>query len=162
MAATFVVKSNITERLKKFKQISSPGGFADFIAKKALGLQLLNNVVNGSPKEPIIPPILTGALQASGSVFVGNKFILDTSSRAVSGGDAPTPNKFFREKNTTVTVGFNRPYAARWHENPFIPGPVSQQAGSVGNKYLEKHLKADGPELYSLYAAKLKGALSKA
>jgi len=55
-----------------------------------------------------------------------------------------------------ITVGFNTPYAARMHEVEFQPGPISKQAGNVGTKYIEKHLKADGNELIELGAAIIK------
>jgi len=121
------------------------------VSKKALGamgLQMINNIVNGSPKEPVVPPKLMGFLRASGSVFVGSDLVGDTNS-----GGAGKPNKGHSDKENVVTVGFDAPYTARMHENTWTPGPVSKQSGNVGNKFIEKHLVADGEECTELYAA---------
>jgi len=120
-------------------------------AAAAVGLQLINNIVNGSPKETVTPPILTGHLRASGSVFVGSQLVGDTRSQPASGNPG-TPNLSHSDNENTITVGFDTPYAAWLHENTWTPGPVSRQSGDVGNKYIEKHLQKDGEELIKLYA----------
>ena len=125
----------------------------------ALGLQLLNNTVNGSPQEPSRPPILTGRLRGSGSVFLGNKKIGDS---LFAGAGQGTPSTSSGESNkNTVTIGFNTEYAARMHEHldPYgTPDPkigktfkAHRDAADVTGKFLERHLKADKEELFSLY-----------
>jgi hypothetical protein len=146
-----IIKNTLTKGMKKYFKLTDPGGKADMEAKKAMGLQLLNNVINGSPRSGVVPPVLTGRLRASGSVFVGNTFVGDSSNETVTEGK-PTPNKQHSDNINIVTIGFNTPYAARWHEQSFVPGPFSLQSGDVGNKYLEQHLKADRKELLKLYA----------
>jgi len=120
----------------------------DFKAKAKVGLQLLNWIVNGSSKEPTIPPIKTGILRGSGSAFVGSELVGD-SKGLIGRGD---PNKSFSGNPNTVTVGFNTSYATRMHEEEWNPGPVSRQSGNVGNKFIKKHLAADGKNLTKLYA----------
>ena len=146
MSSEFLIVSNtLAPGLKKYFKVHDE---THEKAAGAMGLQLLNNIVNGSPSEPVVPPKKTGHLRASGSTFVGNKLIGDTSN--LGGG---SPNKSHSDDKNTVTVGFDTPYAAWLHENTWTPGPVSEQSGDVGNKYIERHLKADGPELMELYAA---------
>jgi len=118
----------------------------------ALGLQLLNNTLNGSPNEPVVPPIMQGYLRGSGSVFLGKK-LLSTSTEfgySETSGKAK-PNEIYNGKKNEVTIGFNAPYATKMHETDWEPGKISQQSGDVGNKFLEKHLKKDGKELFQLY-----------
>jgi hypothetical protein len=156
-----IVKNTLNKQTEKYFKITKPGGLADMAAKKAMGLQLLNNITNGSEKLSLVPPIMTGRLRASGSVFVGNKFVGDSSDKPVIEGPA-TPNKSHSDNIDTVTVGFNTPYAARWHEEDFTPGGKTPSktarnnpniTGDVGNKYIERHLQADRKELMQLYAA---------
>jgi len=159
-AKIVIVENTLSDRFTLYMKNTNPGGPVDVKAKSAMGLQLINNVVNGSPGSSVTPPVLTGRLRASGSAFVGGRFVGDTSKLGVSGGQA-TPNRSYSEKNTVVTIGFNTEYAARWHERPFRPGPVSTQSGNVGTKYVEKHLKADGKEIFQLYADIVRRETSK-
>lgn len=126
-------------------------------ALMSMGLQALNNTVNGSPSEDSRPPILTGRLRGSGTVFVGNKRIGDS---LYPGG---TPATSSGENNSNViTVGFNTEYAARMHEHlePYgTPDPITgktfkahRDAGTVTGKFLERHLKADKEELMKLFS----------
>jgi hypothetical protein len=119
-------------------------------ALAAVGLQLINNVNEGSMRVGARPPILEGTLRSSGSVFVGSSLIHTTNN---DGKGRPVIS--YSDKKNRVTVIYNTAYAARWHENRFTPGPISSQDGNVEYKYLEKHLKGDGDELMALYAAKM-------
>ncbi len=122
--------------------------------KRALGklaLTLLNNVVNGSPAEPVVPPILTGLLRGSGSVFVAGDLIT-----TMDGYDNTKANRSYKGKKNEVTIGFNVAYAAKMHEHTGNWGPYSKQSGDVGRKFLEKHLDADKEELLKNYAAFMK------
>lgn len=164
-----IVKNTLTDRTKKFFTVTNPGGEIDIKAKTIMGLQLLNNIINGSPRNSLVPPIMTGRLRASGSVFVGSEFSGDTSNQPVQEGVA-TPNKSYSDKKEIVTVGFNTEYAARWHEQDFTPGgkipsKIAQSnpaaLANVGKKYIEKHLQSDGPELTKLYATIVRRETSK-
>lgn len=146
MAGFVIVKNTLSPGMKKYFTIHNR------VHKKAagaMGLQLLNNIVNGSPQESVVPPKKTGHLRASGSAFVGSELVGDTRNQ---GGDG-SPNLSHSDKENIITVGFDTPYAARMHEETWTPGPVSEQSGNVGNKFIEKHLQKDGPELMALYAA---------
>lgn len=126
---------------------------ANRMAWGAFGLQLLNNVVNGSPQEPTVPPILHGFLRASGSVFFESELLGTASKYGYSNKSADVkPNESYNGKKNEVTIGFNAPYATKMHETSWTPGPTSAQSGDVGNKFLEKHLKKDRKELFQLYA----------
>lgn len=127
-----------------------------------VALQLLNFIVNGSPLESRIPPILTGTLRGSGSAFVGNKLIgttIDniTFRKKTSEG---TPNRAHSDRRDIITVGFNTIYAARMHEETWNPGRISARDPAVGNKFVEKHLMADGKLLMKMYARLLDVGLS--
>lgn len=147
-----IIENTLNKGLSEYFKLTKPGGKVDINAKKAMGLQLLNNTINGSPNESVVPPVLTGRLRASASVFVGSEFMKDTSNLSVS-GDSPTPNKSYSDNIDTVTVGFNTPYAARMHEqySEFKPGKFSKRSGDVGEKFLERHITADKEELIKLY-----------
>lgn len=141
----FYIKDNLSKGLKKFVA-SNPKVQEEALIKA--GLQLINWIVNGSPKESIVPPVLTGALRGSGSVFVGSKFISATPDESGKG----TPNNSYSGAPNTITVGFNTAYAAKLHEESFNPGPRSKQSGNVGNKYIRKHLQADRDLLFAFIA----------
>lgn len=118
-----------------------------------LGLQLLNNVVNGSPNEPRVTPIFQGFLRGSGSVFFEKELLATSAKFGFSKKSSDVrPNESYQGKKDEVTIGFNAPYATKMHETDWTPGPVSAQSGDVGNKFLERHLKADRKELFQLYA----------
>lgn len=117
-------------------------------AMVAVGLQLINNIANGSSHETVVPPVLTGLLRGSGSVFYGSKHVFSLPPYNGQG----KPNTSHSGREGEITVGFDTAYAARWHETNFIPGPVSKDSGDVGYKYVEKHLQHDGKALFQLYA----------
>jgi len=146
--------SEVQQRMKIYKQKAKA---ADELARGAAVLQLMNFVVNGSPRESVVPPIKEGILRGSVSVFAGSRKFGDTKS-LFSGGN---PVSSYRTKKNEGVLIINTAYAARLHELPFSeskkrgywsPGPVSQQSGDVGNKYVEKHLKADRKALTAVYA----------
>jgi hypothetical protein len=133
------------EYFKLFRKI-------DILARQKVGIQLINNVANGSPKESSVPPILFGLLRGSGSVFLGSKFVYETPKVDGQGN----PNKSHSEKDGVVTIGFDTAYAARMHETDWEPGPKSKHSGNVSNKFVEKHLRADKEELLRFYALLVK------
>jgi len=161
---TKITKDTLTPGLKEFFKRAGVTGkknkdqsTADFKARQAMGLQLLTFVNNGSSQESVRPPIMTGMLRGSGSVFVDGVMVGDTKANYHNG----TPNESYDGKAGDITIGFNTAYAARWHENPFTPGgkvpskiSVKNPAmlANVGMKYLEQHLKADHTVLWTLYA----------
>lgn len=151
--------NTMTKRLIKYKKRlnleSKPG--VDFDAKVKLALQLLNWSVNGSSNSSRVPPIMTGHLRGSGTVFVGNEQVGDMRNKYREG----TPAKTYDNKPDIITIGFNTIYAAKLHEESWSPGKVSVQSGNVGNKWVEDHLKADGKTLTKMYALITKRTLNK-
>lgn len=145
----FIVESTIDEGIARFKKAHD---IADQNARIKVGIQLINNIVNGSPGSSIVPPIKSGRLRGSGSVFLGGKLVF--VSPLVEGEG--TPNLDHKGKKGEITVGFNVPYAAKLHENPFNPGERSIQSGDVAPKFVESHLRADAKELWKFYALLLK------
>jgi len=143
-----IKKNTLLEGIEKYEKAVLKAQENKALPK--IGLQLINWIVNGSPNESVTPPILDGTLRGSGSVIVGNKFI--GSTQKAKG----TPAKSGNFGSTVVGIVFNTAYAARWHETPFKPGPISQQAGNVGYKYIEKHIKNDRKDLMKMYAAIIK------
>ena len=147
----FVIESNIGDNLKRYIKATMVGGEIDMKAKAIVGLQLLNNVVNGSEFASVVPPIDTGHLRGSGSVFVGGKFIGDSQ------GDYPAgePNRNYSDKDEVITIGFDTPYATRMHEGEWTPrynNANPDKSANVGNKFLERHLDAEKNQLAELYA----------
>lgn len=107
------------------------------------GLALLNWIIKGSTKETRQPPIDTGLLWGSGSVFVNDKLI--GISPPVNGQGTPnTDYSPMTTKNKPImTVGFNTSYAAAVHEKTYNLGKRSREQKDAGNKFLEKHLISD-------------------
>ena len=66
MKAELKITSNIEQRLTVLHAMMPA---INRKAMAAVGLQLINNIANGSKGNPIVPPILTGLLRGSGSVF---------------------------------------------------------------------------------------------
>jgi hypothetical protein len=126
------IKSDIDKGLLKFEKVSKEA-IKEALEKGAL--QYINWIVNGSPNNSRVPPVLTGTLRGSGSVFVGDKLIKTTGDSA---------NTSYSGKDKVTTIGFNTEYAAKLHETEWKPGLVSIQSGDVGNKFIESHLKSDG------------------
>lgn len=147
---SIVYKSTLEKGLKRYLNTTQK------ISEKAkikMGLQLINWIANGSPNVDVTPPILTGRLRGSGSAFVDSKVIGTTDN-----GNG-TPNMSHTTRKNEIAIGFNTPYAARWHENPFVPGPISEQSGNVGNKYISIHLEKDGKDLMKMYSLLMKKGL---
>lgn len=156
MGKTLQIKFNdkMTAGMKRyFKKvgIGKTSSGADKKARTVMGLQLINFIINGSSAEGVVPPILHGILRASGSVFVGSEFVGGNNLWPVNDGTA-TPNTSYSAAEGVVTVGFNTAYATRMHETDWKPGTRSEQSGDTGNKFVEKHLKADGKVLMGLYS----------
>jgi len=146
--------STLPEGLKKYRELVDMNGQqgADFQARKQMALQLLNVCNQGSANDPTVPPILTGNLRGSASVFVGA--ILIQTTRGEYGIGAPATS--YGGPYDEITIVYDTSYAAKMHEDTWNPGPRSEQSGNVGNKWVEKHLAADGPDLLEMYALTLK------
>lgn len=135
----------------------SPKLFQSSQAKAAI--QMLDWMSSGSPGSPSKPPIRTGVLASSGSVFYNNRYL--GASPSVSKGGAPTPNKSYSGKG--ITWGFNTSYATRMHEDKGLrPGPFSSADPErhPGNQWLTAHLKGDKNNYTKLIAEFMKAKLN--
>ena len=67
----------------------------------------------------------------------------------------PIANKSYNGQPTTLTAGWNTPYATRMHENyPADPkdAPHSKNDPGAGGKWLENHIDADKKDLMKVIA----------
>jgi hypothetical protein len=163
-----VVKNTMLKQIpivqQKEKEINN-------MACKKVGIQLLNFTAQGSFNDPTMPPIMTGYLRGSGSVFVNNELV-GTSPKPYGKGD---PLRSFsvgvsNKDQTVISIIYNTEYAARWHENKFVPGGKRPSKAArnnpsiiknVGNKWIERHLKADSKHLMELYGDMIKKEFDK-
>lgn len=151
----FVVISTLPQGIAAYRKKLglNEGDGVDFKAKSQCALQLLDWCNNGSANDSVVPPILTGNLRGSASVFVGSVLIQTTRGEYPEGHPLMA---YGSSKATAITLVYNCAYAAWLHENPmgtaWHPGPVSEQSGDVGDKWVERHLKADGKDLVAMYA----------
>ena len=106
MKITGVTK--ITAKLKEYQKKSRAA------AEQGMGLAMMALQRDCIMETPTVP-IDEGTLRGSGSIFVGNKLIGTSESLSKKSG---TPNRdySFTGNGIVGTVGFNTPYAARWHE----------------------------------------------
>jgi hypothetical protein len=98
---------------------------------------------NGSTNSSAKPFILHGFLRGSSGAFVSGKFIMTAPGYKIDPANPPAFATSMSERFQTVWV-WNAAYAASLHEDETLtPGPRSQQDGSAGAKWAEKHLEAD-------------------
>lgn len=150
------LKVNVDFDFSRFRAVSEKG--FDLGLRKA-AIQMLDWMVSGSRNVPDKPPIRTGVLASSGSVFQDGRF-LTASPDIHRGDDSATPNKSYAGKG--ITWGFNTDYAARMHEdNSLNPGPFSTQSGgrNPGNQWLTKHLQRDKNDFMEVVAGFVKKEL---
>lgn len=152
---SFVIKVNTLKLgLQRYQKLVDMNGLhgVDFQARKQVALQFLNWCNQGSANDPTVPPIDTGNLRGSASVFVGAVLIQTTRGEYGIG----TPALSYNGAYNIITVVWDAAYAAKMHEDNWNPGEISTQSGNVGNKWAERHMAADGPDLMAMYAALLK------
>ena len=146
MAQTGLVIKN-TINIPAIKKVSKK---AIVGSQKKAAIQMLDWMSSGSTGSAKAPPIRTGVLASSGSVFYKNK-LLKVSPDVSSG--LGTPNKEFNAKN--ISWGFDTDYATRMHEDKNLnPGPVSQTNPNrhPGNQWVLEHLKKDKDNYTKLIA----------
>jgi hypothetical protein len=124
-------------------------------AQEKAAIAMLTWMSSGSMGSPLKPPIRSGVLASSGSVFYKNKFL--KTSKNISRGGVPTPNLSHTGKG--VTWGFNTAYATRMHEDKDLnPGPFSLADPNMhpGNQWMTAHLQKDKNNYTKLIAEFLK------
>lgn len=126
------------------------------IAMERGAIQFLNWANNGSSKESRKPPIRWGVLRGSSSAFVGSRLVAVYPQPITSGGEPVTPERTNVAKNTVMTFVWNTEYATKMHEWKGGWGPFTIQDGDAGNKWLEKHLRADKDLLMQMITLEFK------
>lgn len=124
-------------------------------AQEKAAIQMLDWMTSGSMGSPKKPPIRTGVLASSGSVFYKNKLLGITPNVAKEG--SPTPNTSYNTKN--IAWGFNTAYASRMHEDKDLnPGPYSIRDPNMnpGNQWMTEHLQKDKDNYTKLIAEFIK------
>lgn len=149
MSAEF--EFDFSEFNKEFKKIDKLIIKAIKDGMTVAGIQLMNDAMM---EEPTVPH-KEGYLRGSGSVFVQNKMV----GKSTQGNNRDVNTNMSEEipNNTImVVVGFNTPYAARWHE--VEPGTVTFQEPSAGPKFLEKKLVQNKKTYFKIVANRIKRA----
>lgn len=150
------IESDIDKSLKvynkKYKDVTQKA-----LAK--IGQQALTWMAQGSPYEQRTPPVLTGNLRASGSVFVGTKLVGDSSQWGITPSKDTERNN--NQKDNVVTLSFGAVYAARVHETESNGGKYTKQSGDSGPHWVKKHLDADQEAYWKLLAIFLNKDLNK-
>ncbi|MDZ4726201.1 MAG: hypothetical protein SH817_08585 [Leptospira sp.] len=136
-----------------------------------VGYRIVKDAVTLAPKAPILDGFLTGAF----TVAVTDR---DTIYPAINGkaypkaGDTGENSKVTLKaeeigevdltgmKKFELRVGNSMIYAARWHENPFTPGPWSERRGNVGYKFISIKLYGYGDQYLKLLAGFIKDAMN--
>jgi hypothetical protein len=126
-------------------------------AEEKAALQFLTWVNAGSPAEPATPPIRWGVLRGSSSVFVKNKFVSAYPEDIKAGAnETPDPLRSYNGEKGVITIVYNLDYAFKMHEERGKTwqelGPYSSQSANATDKWLEKHIAADGKILYKMIA----------
>lgn len=150
----FKLGTNFKEVERNIKKLArkSPAAFEKAMA--IAGLTFLDWANNGSSRESRKPPIKWGFLRGSSSVFLGNKLL-----GAYEQEDNREANRSHSEKPFTLTWGWNAEYATNMHETDYQPGEHSERDGDAGNKWLEKHIRADRDALMEMTAKTVKKEL---
>jgi hypothetical protein len=127
-------------------------------AVKGMG-QAVMNLLRDAIQEPPTAPIKDGWLRGSGSCFVGRKFVTTAEEqgydRAKTGAKRKQkPTRSHSEpigKDELIgLVGFNVPYAARWHE--YLPSSGAFSEPSAGTHYLSSKLAMFGKDYFKVIA----------
>lgn len=136
----------------------SPKAFQLGMEKGAL--QLLTWMNTGSPNESRKPPIDWGILRGSSSVFVGGKLVGKGLKKIKAGAnEQPTPLLSYSAPNSVISVFYNTDYATKMHEWTGNWGEQTTRDGDAGDKWIEKHLKADKDLLMEVIGIEIKKEL---
>lgn len=168
MSQILETHSELTGLADLMDSVNRAGAAAFASAREGLakaGLQLMQDAAVEIPSAPI----LSGNLRQSGSVFIGQELFGtskdqgglagEVSRTRLIGGPVGEPNTsgpgIVEEQGTIVaSVGFNTPYAARWHEQE-----ANFSAPGAGTKYLESKMVQNLDEYMGAVAQSVKGAL---
>lgn len=152
-----VSTSAVTRSLKKVQR-KSPEIFDKALAVGALQLLTWSNTGTGRTSKK--PPIRTGVLRGSSSVFVGKRLI-SIYPQAANGSEYPTPARTHSGEKTTITIVWNTDYAAKMHEWKGGWGKFTIQDQDAGNKWATENLKANRNDLMKVIAAEAKKRMNR-
>ena len=153
------MKPSITIKQMNFGELKELQRKSPRLFEKAMekaGIQFMNWANNGSAAESRKPPIKWGVLRGSASTFVANRLIGITKE-----GQGGTPATTYNGSPLTLTWAWNTDYAAKMHEHTGNWGPATKRDGDGGNKWLEKHLKADKQALIDMIAKEFWDGMGK-
>ena len=135
----------------------APEAFRKAVTEVAL--TVMNDAVEDIPK----PPIDTGHLRGSGSAFVDDHLVGTTLNTTGVGSPANAHTEPKEAHHIIAVVGFNTPYAARWHEveppNWHLKRTTPFRDAESGTKYLEKKLSTNAQKYGNILAATIKANL---
>jgi hypothetical protein len=136
------------EKFKKLVNSTIPE-----LQEKGMGVAMLACLGDCIMEVPTVP-VKEGTLRGSGSIFVQNEFIKDSSDmpKAKSGNAVRNHVEAKKPHKLIGVIGFNTPYAARLHENNF-----NFTEPSSGPKYLESKLLRYGKSYLKEIADVIKG-----
>lgn len=135
-----------------------------------VGYRVVKDAVTLPPKAPILDGFLTGAF----TVAVTDRDVIHPE---IGGKPYPTPGATVENSKQTLQadqisdpdtngmkkfelrMGNSMKYAARWHENPFTPGPWSERRGNVGYKFISIKLYGYGEKYLQLLAEFIKDGM---
>ena len=146
-----MAKTELTFDFKEFDKLFKQKAieFIPELAEIGMGrasFQLLNDAIM---EEPTVPH-REGFLRGSGSIFVNNKFKGKSSQGDNSLVNSEHHESINEENEIIGIVGFNTPYAERWHEAD--EGSVHFTEASAGVKFLEKKMNENRKLYYKIIA----------
>jgi len=136
--------SEVEKNLKKFGKVSIEKAEAGMATA---GMMLLRDTIMERPTVPH----KEGTLRGSGSVIVENKLIQTAAKLGYGKGEPITTFNNKQKDAITATVGFNTPYAAKWHETQ-----ANFTEPSAGKKYLESKMKKFKKDYFQAIVDKIK------
>lgn len=139
--------SDFDRKFKRIVEKAIPDSVERGIGKAML--QLMNDCIMENPTVPL----LEGWLRGSGSAFVQNKFVGDSSAR-YKDKFACKSHQESLGNNMIGMVGFNTPYAAKLHEGVGLHFTEP----SAGPKYLESKLMRNKNRYMKIVANTVKDA----
>lgn len=124
--------SDFDEKFKKIFKKTVPE-----LQEKGMGRAMIALLGDCVMEVPTVP-VREGTLRGSGSIFVQNEFIKDSSDmpKAKAGKAVQNHNETIKPSSVVGVVGFNTPYAAKMHEG--VDFKFTEP--SSGAKYLESKM----------------------
>jgi len=143
--------SEFDKQIHIYTHVVVPGATKEGM-KEAL-MQLMDDVSLVEPTAPLLDSFLRG----SGSAFVQNELVAFSKHGIITDKQVTEHKEPIADGNIVGVVGYNRPYAARWHE---VEPDGGFKVSGCGKKYLEAKLAMFGGKYVKIIAGKLQQAHS--